>query len=79
MFRRLGLLAGGRDVTVSAAASLVGCGPEQARHALAELASVHLIEEQNHEVFTLSDLMHAYAADLARQRRRVVESIGERA
>jgi tetratricopeptide (TPR) repeat protein len=63
MFRLLGLLPG-PDITVPAAASLVGIGAAQARALLDELARAHLAEEHAPGRFALHDLLREYAADL---------------
>ncbi|WP_326853039.1 AfsR/SARP family transcriptional regulator [Actinocrinis sp.] len=65
MFR---LLAGypGPDLSVAAAASLAAVSREQARHALQELANVHLLTEQTPGRHSfVNDLVSVYAAEQA--------------
>ncbi|WP_422770521.1 AfsR/SARP family transcriptional regulator [Plantactinospora sp. WMMC1484] len=63
LFRMLGLHIG-VDVSVEAAASLIGLPVGEARRALAELNSANLIDEHRPGRYTLHDLMRAYAAEL---------------
>jgi len=65
LFRLLGLHPG-PDISVSAAASLAGTSPGQARGALRELVLSSLITEHSPGRFTTHDLLHAYAAEQAR-------------
>jgi len=65
LFRLLGLHAG-PDVTIPAAASLATVTPAEAAAAVAELADAHLIAEHAPGRYAFHDLLHAYAADLAR-------------
>jgi DNA-binding SARP family transcriptional activator/tetratricopeptide (TPR) repeat protein len=65
LFRLLGLHAG-PDVTIPAAASLAAVTPAEAAAAVAELADAHLIAEHAPGRYAFHDLLHAYAADLAR-------------
>ncbi len=65
LFRLLGLHAG-PDVTIAAAASLAAVPPAEATAAVAELADAHLIAEHAPGRYAFHDLLHAYAADLAR-------------
>jgi tetratricopeptide (TPR) repeat protein/transcriptional regulator with XRE-family HTH domain len=64
MFRLLGLHPG-PDTTAAAAASLVGVPPGQARQALAELASAHMITEYVPGRYAFHDLLRAYAEEQA--------------
>lgn len=64
LFRLLGLPAG-PDITVPAAASLVGAAPTQARRLLRELTGAHLIGEHRPGRYAMHDLLRAYAAELA--------------
>lgn len=63
LFRMLGLHVG-VEVSVEAAASLVGLPVGETRRALAELTSASLITEHRPGRYTLHDLMRAYAAEL---------------
>jgi tetratricopeptide (TPR) repeat protein len=63
MFRLLGVHPAG-DITPDAAASIAGVPPDAARHALAELSRVHLIEEQSPGRHGHHALLRAYAAEL---------------
>src|SRR6185295_6755063 len=56
----------GPDLDVSAAASLVGVAPSQARRDLAELVRAHLVTEPRTGWFAFHDLLRAYAGELAR-------------
>jgi DNA-binding SARP family transcriptional activator/tetratricopeptide (TPR) repeat protein len=56
----------GPDISLSAAASLSGTPPEQTGELLAELDRAHLVTEHLPGRFAMHDLMHAYAAELAR-------------
>jgi DNA-binding SARP family transcriptional activator len=64
MFRLLGLHPG-PDISVAAAASLVGCPEPQARRLLRELARTHLITERVPGRYAFHDLLRAYAAEQA--------------
>jgi tetratricopeptide (TPR) repeat protein len=66
MFRLLGLHPG-PDISVSAAASLAGSPPGEARAVLAELVKAQLLTEPSTGRFTYHDLLRAYSADRARQ------------
>jgi tetratricopeptide (TPR) repeat protein len=55
----------GPDITVPAAASLVGIPLPESRHALEELAAAHLVEEQRPGRFGFHDLLRAYAGELS--------------
>ena len=65
LFRLLGIHPG-PDITASAAASLVGVEPAQARHLLAELARAHLVAEHAPGRYAFHDLLRAYADEQAR-------------
>jgi len=67
MFRLLAVHPG-PDITAPAAASLSGVPLPQARHALAELASAHLITEHAPGRYAFHDLLRVYAAEQARAR-----------
>jgi DNA-binding SARP family transcriptional activator len=64
VFRLLGLHPD-PDIGVPAAAGLAGLEPAGARGALAELARAGLLVERATGEYSLHDLLHAYAADLA--------------
>jgi tetratricopeptide (TPR) repeat protein/transcriptional regulator with XRE-family HTH domain len=64
MFRLLGIHPG-PDITVPAAASLVGRAQPQARRLLRELARAHLIAEHVPGRYAFHDLLRAYAAEQA--------------
>ena len=64
MFRLLGLHQG-PEISATAAASLAGVGVPQARRALTELASAHLVAESTPDRFGFHDLLRAYACELA--------------
>jgi DNA-binding SARP family transcriptional activator/tetratricopeptide (TPR) repeat protein len=64
MFRLLGVHQG-PEISAPAAASLAGLGVPQARRALAELASAHLVAESAPDRFGFHDLLRAYAGELA--------------
>jgi tetratricopeptide (TPR) repeat protein len=64
MFRLLGIHPG-PDITVPAAASLVGRAQPQARRLLRELARAHLIAEHAPGRYAFHDLLRAYAAEQA--------------
>jgi DNA-binding SARP family transcriptional activator/tetratricopeptide (TPR) repeat protein len=63
-FRLLGLHAG-PDISISAAASLAGVPPAQARRQLAELVRAHLVTEWAPGRFELHDLLREYASELS--------------
>jgi DNA-binding SARP family transcriptional activator/tetratricopeptide (TPR) repeat protein len=65
MFRLLSVHPG-PDITILAAASLAAVAPDQARRALAELASAHLLAEHAQGRYGCHDLLRAYAAEQAR-------------
>ncbi len=62
LFRLLGLHPG-PDVSLPAAASLVGLPARRARPVLTELADANLVAEPRPGRFTLHDLLRAYAAE----------------
>jgi DNA-binding SARP family transcriptional activator len=64
MFRLLGIHPG-PDITASAAASLAGLDPHQARPLLRELSRGHLLTEHTPGRYVCHDLLRAYAADQA--------------
>jgi DNA-binding SARP family transcriptional activator/tetratricopeptide (TPR) repeat protein len=72
MFRLLGVHPG-PDISVPAAASLLGGGVAQARGALAELSRAHLVSEPSPGRFACHDVLRAYAAEQARARDRGAE------
>jgi DNA-binding SARP family transcriptional activator/tetratricopeptide (TPR) repeat protein len=55
----------GPQVSVAAAASLLGAPPAEVRPLLAELTGVHLLTERLPDCYVLHDLLAAYAAQLA--------------
>ena len=63
VFRILGLYPG-PDITVPAAASLVGHAPDRLHRTVAELARAHLVKEHIPGRFTFHDLLRAYAIEL---------------
>jgi len=65
MLRMLGACPG-PDISLAAAASLSALTVEQARIALDELTAACLVEEHQPGRFSVHDLLHAYAAGLAR-------------
>jgi DNA-binding XRE family transcriptional regulator len=65
MFRLLGGVHPGPDISAPATASLAGVPLGQARRALAELAAARLVAEQPAGRFSLHDLLRAYAAEQA--------------
>ena len=64
MFRLLGVHPG-RDISLSAAASLAGMARADAGAALRELTRTHMVAEYLPARFTFHDLLRAYAADQA--------------
>ncbi|MEV4058119.1 tetratricopeptide repeat protein [Amycolatopsis sp. NPDC049688] len=64
VFRLLGLHSG-PDISVPAAAALTNLTTEQTRRNLDALASVHLVEEVDHNRYRLHDLLRLYAAERA--------------
>jgi DNA-binding SARP family transcriptional activator/Tfp pilus assembly protein PilF len=64
MFRLLGLHPG-PDIGASAAASLAGVPPDQARRLLTELTRAHLLVEHVPGRYVFHDLLRAYAAEQA--------------
>jgi DNA-binding SARP family transcriptional activator len=64
LFRLLGLHAG-PDIATSAAASLAGVPPAQARRELANLVRAHLLTEWSPGRFALHDLLREYASELS--------------
>ena len=67
LFRLLSLHPG-RDISLAAAASLLGAPPGQVRKLLAELARAHLLGEHSPGRFACHELLRAYAAEQARAR-----------
>jgi len=67
LFRLLALHPG-EDISLAAAASLLGAPPGQARSLLAELARVHLLSEHSPGRYACHELLRAYAAEQARTR-----------
>jgi tetratricopeptide (TPR) repeat protein len=65
MFRLLGGVHPGPNISAPAAASLAGVPLRQARQALAELGVARLVAEQPAGRFSLHDLLRAYAAEQA--------------
>ena len=65
LFRLLGLHRG-RDIAISAAASLAGVPADRARALLAELTRAHLLAEPSPGRYVLHDLLRAYAAEQSR-------------
>jgi tetratricopeptide (TPR) repeat protein/transcriptional regulator with XRE-family HTH domain len=65
LFRLLGLQPG-PDVSTAAAASLAAIPPDRVQPLLTELTQANLIAEPAADRYALHDLLHAYAADLAR-------------
>lgn len=65
LFRLQGLHSG-PDISVPAAASLLGCDRAKARFLLAELARMHLISEHLAGRYTFHDLLRSYASEQAR-------------
>jgi tetratricopeptide (TPR) repeat protein len=65
LFRLLGLHPG-PDASVAGAASLAGCGPDEARRLLTELVHASLLTEHTPGRYTWHDLLGAYAAERAR-------------
>ncbi len=63
-FRRLGLHVGA-DLTIGAAAALIGCDAIQAEEILEELIDRHLVEEPDSGRVRLHDLLRAYAQERA--------------
>ena len=64
LFRLLGAHPG-PDLSTSAAASLTGTPPTQARQLLTELVHTHLVTERLPGRYALHDLLRAYATELA--------------
>jgi len=64
LFRLLGVHPG-PDLSASAAASLAGTAPGQARPLLTELIQAHLVTEPVPGRYALHDLLRAYAGELA--------------
>ena len=67
LFRLLALHPG-RDISLAAAASLLGAPSGQARKLLAELARAHLLGEHSPGRYACHELLRAYAAEQARTR-----------
>jgi DNA-binding SARP family transcriptional activator len=63
LFRLLGTHPG-PDISLPAAASLIGLPPDQTRRLLAELTRAHLITERTPGRYAFHDLLRAYAAEL---------------
>ena len=66
MFRLLGVHPG-PDISLAAAASLVGCQAAQARRILTELVSAHVIAEHVPGRWACHDLLRAYAGEQSRR------------
>jgi tetratricopeptide (TPR) repeat protein len=66
MFRLLGIRPG-PDISVPAAASLAAVPVERARKTMDELSRAYLVDEYLPGRFTIHDLLHAYAAERARE------------
>ena len=64
LFRLLGLHPG-PDISLLAAAGLAGLGPDQARRALDEMTSAHVVTEHSPGRYLLHDLLRMYAAEQA--------------
>jgi tetratricopeptide (TPR) repeat protein len=64
-FRFLGLHPG-QDISIAAAAALLGAPFPQARQLLRSLASGHLLEETGQDRYQFHDLVRVYAAERAR-------------
>jgi DNA-binding SARP family transcriptional activator/tetratricopeptide (TPR) repeat protein len=64
MFRRLGLHPTG-EVSLAAAAALVGADTAHAARSLDRLVAVHLVEHRARDAYGLHDLVHTYARELA--------------
>jgi len=67
LFRLLALHPG-QDISLAAAASLLGAPPGQTRKLLAELARAHLLGEHSPGRYASHELLRAYAAEQARTR-----------
>jgi transcriptional regulator with XRE-family HTH domain len=65
MFRLVGGLHPGPDITASAAASLAGVSLPEARSLLRQLTRFHLLTEHSPGRYTSHDLLRAYAAEQA--------------
>ncbi|MEV6848755.1 BTAD domain-containing putative transcriptional regulator [Actinoplanes sp. NPDC051411] len=72
LLRLLSLHVGG-EITTAAAASLAGLPPRRARELTAELTQGRLLLERQPGRYVLHDLIHAYAAGLARDREPAAE------
>jgi DNA-binding SARP family transcriptional activator len=72
LLRLLSLHVGG-EITTAAAASLAGLPPRRARELTGELAQGRLLLERQPGRYVLHDLIHAYAAELARDREPAAE------
>jgi tetratricopeptide (TPR) repeat protein len=66
MFRLLGLHPGG-EVRLAAASSLAGLAPQRTARLLTELTRASLISDRGDGRFVPHDLLHLYAAELARR------------
>ncbi|WP_265565448.1 AfsR/SARP family transcriptional regulator [Streptomyces hygroscopicus] len=66
LFRLLGLHPG-PNLTISAAASLVGLAPADTQLLLAELKRAHLLVEYAPKAYSLHDLLRDYAAELTEE------------
>jgi DNA-binding SARP family transcriptional activator/transcriptional regulator with XRE-family HTH domain len=75
MFRLLGIHPG-PDITVPAAASLVGLSPGEAQLAIAELCDEHLLTEYVLGRYTCHDLLRSYAVEEASIRESEVDRRG---
>jgi tetratricopeptide (TPR) repeat protein/transcriptional regulator with XRE-family HTH domain len=65
MFRLVGGVHPGPDISAPAAASLAGLPPAQTRQALGELTRAHLLAEHAPGRFSCHDLLRGYAAEQA--------------
>jgi DNA-binding SARP family transcriptional activator/tetratricopeptide (TPR) repeat protein len=63
MFRLLGGVHPGPDITAPAAASLAGCDHAESRALLRELTHCHLLTEHSPGRYALHDLLRAYATE----------------
>ncbi|GAB7046506.1 ATP-binding protein [Catenuloplanes indicus] len=66
LFRLLGMHPG-PDISVAAAASLAGVHPAHAERLVRELVRAHLITRHGPGRYVIHDLLHAFAAERARQ------------
>lgn len=66
MFRRLGLHPT-PEISLAGAAAMAGSDPGHAARCLDRLVAVHLVDERARQVYSLHDLVHSYAHELAYQ------------